>query len=147
MNQTVAVGLAAMLFVAAPCVAGCQNPLQVAHIEANAPADGEFLRLLERDLQAYFVGTGMADPRISYEFLRDGPTQSGVSYPKYYRWVAITSAGEASSGAIRVAAIDGTRFEITDYVPQDDIRANPEILNTMFPQALVPSILTKAAQP
>ena len=53
--------------------------VQRSHIEGNVPPPGDFDRLLARDLAAYFALPGQPEPRVEYELLRDGPTQSGVS--------------------------------------------------------------------
>jgi hypothetical protein len=71
---------------------------------------------------------------VEYELLRDGPTQSGVAYPKFYVWVrARTTEGSLSQGAVRVAAVDRKEFQVTNYVPESEIRAHPDDIDQVFP--------------
>jgi len=115
------------------------------HVEANIPAPDDFNRLLHRDLTAFFGGRTGQSVQVEYRLLRDGPTQSGVAYPKYYAWVRIT-AGSAvvEEGAVRLAAIERKRFEVTDYVSAVTVRSDPKSVESVFPRALVPAILKSA---
>ena len=82
---------------------------------------------------------------MDYELLRDGPTQSGVAYPKFYLWLRATNAEKTViEGAVRVAAVDKKRFDVTDFVPRADIVSRPDALDRIFPQAVIEKILTKA---
>lgn len=148
--------VAAMICLAgAACAGACDNAgaqimpsVQQSHIAGNAPDEETFDAVLARDLGAYFASRGLTDPQISYELLRRGPTQSGVAYPKFYLWVSAASGqGNVMTGAMRVAAIDRIRFEITDFVAQADILKNPDVLASIFPAALLPAIRAKAAGP
>ncbi len=127
------------------CCSACGDPIANSHVEANAPSSSQFPILLARDLQSYFQA-----PRVDFELLRQGPTQSGVSYPKYYLWVKVrnSSGGLASEGAVRVAAIDQVRFEVTNFLSAQEIRATPAAIEQVFPRPLIESILShvKAAQ-
>jgi hypothetical protein len=51
---------------------------------------------------------------------------------------------QLDEGAVRVAAIDGTRFEVTDFLSRQEIKTNPAVLKQVFPAALVETILAKA---
>src|SRR5258706_5549076 len=76
--------------VGQPDPAQLLEDLQRSHIEANVPLPGDFNRLLRRDLGAYFSKQrGRKAVQVDFEMLRDGPTQSGVSYPKFYLWVRV----------------------------------------------------------
>src|SRR5215217_4004288 len=109
----------------------------LSHIEANVPAEKEFRRFLIRDLESYFAATLGKPVGVDYELLRDAPTQSGISYPKYYSWVMISDGNKLiSEGAVRVAAIDGLRFEVTDYLSKNDIRRDTQAVEKVFPEAL-----------
>ena len=67
-----------------------------------------------------------ADPTsVRYELLRKEPTQSGVAYPKYYAWVTMDTSAGPVEGAVRLAAVDRERFEVTDFCSSSDIRTNP----------------------
>ncbi len=122
--------------------------LQSAHIAANVPVGADFEVLLIRDLTAYFVGQGVTAPTVTYELLRDGPTQSGVAYPKYYVWAkAVGSDGTVVEGAARTAAIERTRFEITDFVTRQAITANPDSLAMVVPAAMRDATVERARRP
>lgn len=67
----------------------CQEPttsmisqIQRSHIEANVPPPADFDRLFRRDLEAYFDRSLGKKSQVQWEMLRDGPTQTGVAYPK-----------------------------------------------------------------
>lgn len=134
-----------MIFLAACfiafCSSACGDPIASSHIEANVPTSGQFSSLLVRDLQSYFQA-----PRVDYELLRQGPTQTGISYPKYYIWVKVRNSfgGLVSEGAVRVAAIDQVRFEVTNFLAAQEIRADPTTVQQVFPRPLVESILSRA---
>lgn len=116
------------------------------HVEANVPEDAAFARLLQRDLDAFFAGRGFGGAAVSFDLLRAGATQSGVAYPKYYLWVRVrASDGRSTSGAVRVAAIDRRRFDVTDFLSASEIKADPGIVRSVFPAALVPGIVERAA--
>ena len=114
------------------------------HVEGNAPKDEVFDKYLKRDLTAYFC-KGQNDCRVEYEYLRQGATQSGVSYPKYYLWTkCLTKDHMKTEGAVRVAAIDQQYFTITDYLSANEIVASPDKVGSVFPAALVDKIVQKA---
>jgi hypothetical protein len=95
----------------------CQSPLAQSHIDANVPDAKVFGPLMERDLQGYFEKTLDTTEKIHVQFqlLRDGPTQTGISYPKFYVWAKILSGDRIlTEGAVRVAAVDRTQFNVTD---------------------------------
>lgn len=138
--------LGALLLLAAPSV-HAQSDLQRSHIEANVPPPAEFERLLQRDLLLFFKqSTGSNVSSVEVQPLRSGPTQSGVSYPEFYLWVKVF-AGSAlqQAGAVRVAAIERTRFDVTDYLSAADIKRDPNAVGSVFPAALVPAIQERAA--
>src|SRR5438094_5556117 len=69
-----------------------QDPMAAiaeSHIKGNVPAKARFDKYLWRDLTAYFARSTGKKVAVAYEFLREGPTQTGSSYPKYYLWVLI----------------------------------------------------------
>jgi hypothetical protein len=139
--------LAAGLCLIAPDDAASQaSPLQQSHIEAHVPAPADFDAFLERDLGTYFAEYGLTNPRVRFSLLRDGPTQSGVSWPKYYAWVVVASDGSAPvEGAVRLAAIDRVRFNVTDFLTREDLSADPDLAGSVFPAVLVPLIQQRAA--
>ena len=113
------------------------------HIEENIPPEKSFNSILNRDFVQYFQPSFKNDTlSISHQLLRTAPTQSGISYPKYYLWVKVKSDSGAilQEGAARVAAIDQVRFEVTDFLSIKEIQASPEKLNSIFPELLIPNI-------
>ena len=110
--------------------------IQKSHLDANIPDQFKFDSLLKRDLEKYF--SKKSKPVVvKWEFLREVPTQSGVAYPKYYLWTKIYSDDKLSKeGAVRVAAIDGTRFEITDFVSVKEIKNHSQDIYTIFPRTV-----------
>lgn len=100
---------------------------------------------LRRSLVEYFKSSGYpSTSSVSVSYLRDGPTVTGIAWPKYYLWVAATATGKVvSEGAVRVADEDGT-FKVTDYIPKDRAAAEPSAVSSVFPAPLVPKILALA---
>ena len=143
--------LLALLIVLSSSVAAQSLPANSLgdQISANVPNQAVFADYLERDLFAYFQSKVSPDViSVTSEMLREEATQSGVAYPKYYLWVRVNGkGGELTEGAVRVAAVDGKRFEVTDFISAANILANPKSLSSTFPAALVPAIKAKAAHP
>jgi hypothetical protein len=131
-----------------PARSQAQPSLQASHIEAHVPEEAKFTELLNRDVLAYFKANGVAAATtVELRLLRDAPTQSGVSYPKYYAWVQVQSGTKRlAEGAVRLAAIERTRFEVTDYVPKHKANGQRELVESVFPRALVQDILRLAAE-
>jgi hypothetical protein len=120
-----------------------QADLQQTHIEGNVPSQEVFSDLLKRDLRSFFK-SGSAST-VEYKLLRDLPTQSGMSFPKYYAWVKVASGTDVIfEGAVRLAAINRIRFEITDTLSAQQVRAAPNAVGSIFPSLLVPGILEYA---
>jgi hypothetical protein len=110
------------------------------------PAD--FHPLLQRDLDTFFRSK-LDSPqlRVEYELLRQGPTQSGLAFPKYYLWASVFGAdGIVTSGALRVAAIKRENFHVTHFVTREQILSSPEALSKVFPSPLVDQILARAGE-
>ena len=83
---------------------------------------------------------------LEYELLRNGPTQVGVSLPKYYLWVrAKDKTGNVTAeGACRVAAIEKELFEVLQFLDKESISTDPEQVETIFPALLVPVIVERS---
>jgi hypothetical protein len=125
-----------------------QSNVAQSHIEVNVPSGSDFDRFLTRDLAAYFAQTFGAETRVEYALLRRGPTQTGISYPKFYAWVRILGAnGKTQEGAVRIEAIEQKHFEMTHFLSTQQIQANPEGVSEVFPAALVSEILQHATSP
>lgn len=143
-------GLILIFFASLVFLGGCHGPqdklddVTRSHLEANVPAGGIFEETLMRDLDRYFCrpSTGC---RVAYEFLRNGPTQSGVSYPTYYLWVkTIKNGAVAVEGAARVAAVRHESFEVTDFLSREQISRSSAQVTSIFPVALEDRITEKA---
>ncbi|MEY2408094.1 MAG: hypothetical protein QOF48_764 [Verrucomicrobiota bacterium] len=133
-------------FALLACACHAQIPgVAESHIAANVPSTNDFRPFLIRDLTAYLKPNHGDKLTVDYELLRDGPTQSGVAYPKFYLWLRATNAEKTViEGAVRVAAVDKKRFDVTDFVPRSEIVSHPDSLARIFPQALIEKIHTKA---
>lgn len=119
------------------------------HIEADTPRQDLADEYLTRDLTLFFSQKYNKEVVVSYEMLRNGATQSGVAYPKYYIWASVDSKDTKIplvSGAARVAAIEQSKFEVTDFVSMVDIKKDPEQLEQIFPAAIIPKIQERASQ-
>jgi hypothetical protein len=137
------------LLLVAPLV-GCRGSRDAltavtqSHIEGNVPEGKLFDQFLQRDLKNYFCEAD-SGCTVEYEFLREGSTQSGISYPKYYLWVRkMHATAVTEEGAVRVAAIDQSGFDVTHYVSRERILASPSQVASIFPAALVDKIVQKA---
>ena len=151
---TASLGIASMANAAQPAV-GQTIPdadarrvlakIQASQTEGNVPDEPTFSRLLQRDLSAFFAAKGFGRPAVQFELLRRAATQSGVAYPKYYLWVRVHSAnGRRVAGAVRAAAVERRRFEITDFLSVGEIAREPERVGSIFPAPLVEGIVARA---
>ena len=144
MNSRFGLLLAVALLVS-PCGFTQVPGVAESHIDGNVPDTKDFKPFLIRDLTAHLkpkVGEGIT---VGYELLRDGPTQTGIAYPKFYLWVTATKPDKTVlDGAARVAAIDKKEFQVTTFISRADIVAHPEDLASVFPQLLLDKIRTKA---
>ncbi len=133
-------GLMAVISMAMTLFSYAQSPLDAvaqSHIDGNIPDKANFAEFLERDLNAYFSKLICKPVVVDYELLRDGPTQTGISYPKYYAWVkAIEDNQTLSEGAVRLAAIAKKRFEITHFLSIIEMKRNPESVFRVFPRSI-----------
>lgn len=134
------------LIILIALVSGC-DPVADSHTTANVPPAEKFDTILKRDLERYFT-TRLGKPaRVEYELLRRGPTQTGISYPKFYVWVRAVDAGtgqELAVGAVRLAAIDRVRFDITDFVPKATVVADATQIESVFPKPVCDEIRKRA---
>ena len=136
--------LCAVTFLAMPATA--QVGVQQSHIEANVPSAEAFAPLLQRDLLAFARVSGIPGAtRVEYTLLRDAPTQSGAGYPKLYAWMKVlANSNKVSEGAVRLAAVDQQRFDVTSYLTAQQIRENPGQLAAVFPKALALGIIQRS---
>lgn len=111
------------------------------HIEGNVPEGNDFDAFLKRDLTAYFKERNNRVVTVEYEFLRNAPTQTGIAYPKFYAWIKIyENKNLIDEGAVRLAAIEKKRFEVTDYVSKKEVQTEPEKIYKIFPRAVADKI-------
>jgi hypothetical protein len=54
-------------------------------------------------------------------------------------------SGVVREGAVRVAAIEEMRFEVTNFLSSEQIRADAESVSSVFPAPLISDILRRAA--
>jgi hypothetical protein len=135
------------LIEAAPCLAqSAADNIARSHVEANVPDERDFNRFLQRDLQKYFHGKTKKHTIVTFEFLRDGPTQTGVAFPKYYLWVKVAEGNRPlDEGAVRVAAIEKQGFEATHFLTRTEIEKDPKAVFRVFPAPVAEKILSKCS--
>lgn len=120
------------------------NLLRRSYVETNVPEKPFFNEFLSRDLEDSLSIYYGKEVTVKYESLRDAPTQVGTAYPKYYLWITVYEKGqELEQGAVRVAAIEKDRFEITHYLTKEQIKENPELIYNIFPKAVGDEIKNK----
>jgi|GEM_PF-4328069 len=111
------------------------------HIETNSPSEDNFAEFLKRDLELFFKKRYNKEISVEFELLRDGPTQSGVAYPKHYAWIIIYSDNEKiEQGAVRLAAIDTKYFDITHFISRDQIKKDVDQIYSIFPSPVCDKI-------
>ena len=110
------------------------------HIQGNVPADKDFLPFLQRDLNVHFGGQAGTPAVQRVEMLREGPTQSGVSYPHFYLWVMLLDGREA---VVAVDAIDKKRFQVDQVFFAAEIATNQEVMNGKLPPPVAASALKR----
>ena len=143
---------AAIIMMLAVISASCGSPqapgVDMSHVEANVPAADQFDAALRRDLLAHFSSlSSIRVTSVDATLLREKPTQSGVAYPKYYAWVVLRSdSGQTRSGAVRVAAVNATRFEVTHFLSKEVLQADPAAASEVFPAALVDDVNKRASE-
>ena len=120
--------------------------LQSNHLQANLPDTfEEFEIMLSRDLISYFSVLQGKQVTIDYDLLRKQPTQSGISYPKFYAWVVVKYNDHIlNKGAVRVVAINKVKIEVTDFVSAKNVRSNPKEIEAIFPRSLCNTIKQKS---
>ena len=142
--------LASLLLLLGPSAASCQSigdEIADSHIRANVPDEKDFESFLKRDLEKYFKDLKKKDVVVEYQLLRDGPTQSGTAFPKFYAWVTVKENGTLiEDGAVRVAAIEKKYFGVYDYLSRADIERDPDKIYKTFPRPVADNIKAKIAK-
>src|SRR5262249_3284982 len=110
------ISLICIIIVTQMMTACACDPLTLGHIAANVPDTANFKAFLIRDLNSYFSSSLQKPVKVEYELLRNGPTQTGIAYPKYYAWVRIYEGSTMlEEGAVRLAAMNRTAFDVTHF--------------------------------
>ncbi len=117
------------------------DSISQSHIDGNVPDDKDFDSFLVRDLKKYFKVSN--DGIVNYEFLRNGPTQAGTAYPKYYLWVKVTDKDNFIEGAVRVGAIDKESFNVYNFLSKDDIKKDTTVIDKVFPKSVCDKIIER----
>ncbi len=113
------------------------------HVRANVPDEKDFAVFLKRDLESYFKDLKQKEVVVDYQLLRDGPTQSGTAFPKFYLWVTVKEKSSVlEDGAVRVAAMDKKNFEVIDYLTRAHIEQDLEKIYKTFPRPVADKIKT-----
>jgi hypothetical protein len=114
------------------------------YTDENVPSPGDFDRILKHDLTEYVTDKNDKDVSVTYEMLRDGPTQSGVALPKFYIWIEKHAADGSvmEQAAARIAAVKKEHFDIIQYYNTDQIRQDPTKLK-VFPDEVQAKIRQK----
>lgn len=140
--------LLGLFLVLMPSQSALQPFLQSSYIEGNVPPPESFEPFLRRDLLTFFNTSGTSTvTRVEFKLLRDAPTQSGVAYPKYYLWVKVFAGSVLQQeGVVRIAAIERKSFEVTDFISKTQVQLEPAKVGSVFPAALVPTIISLAVK-
>jgi len=142
--------LASLLLLFGGCTAFSQSTVDSiadSHIRANVPDEKDFDSFLKRDLESYFKELKKKSVVVEYQLLRNGPTQSGTAFPKFYIWVMIKENGALlEDGAVRVAAMEKKRFEVLNYLTRADIERDVERVYQIFPRPVADKIKEKIAK-
>jgi cyclopropane fatty-acyl-phospholipid synthase-like methyltransferase len=139
--------LVAMLLLASASP-GCSTVLRSiigSRSDADVPDDKDFDRILSHDLTEYMTDKSDKDIKVTYEMLRDGPTQSGVALPKFYIWIEKRSVDGTlmEDAAARIAAVGKTHFDIVQYYDRERIKKEPDLIKQVFPAEVAEKIFKK----
>jgi hypothetical protein len=135
--------MVALILAAASSLAACQvgDSIAESHIDANVPSAKDFDVFMKRDLEEYFKGETKKTVDVTYELLRQGATQAGTAFPKFYVWVVVKSDGAIiEEGAVRVAAMEKKRFGVYNYLSKSEIEQDVEKLYRVFPRPVADKI-------
>jgi hypothetical protein len=133
------------------CMAGLMVALSVATGACGAqrgePSD---LRAeMQRDLTTYFRARERVPVVVEYAYLREGPTVTGIAWPKYYLWVVARDSARGTvlaEGAARVAHMDSV-VEVTHFFPSAYIAREPASVESVFPAPVVAEIRKRFPPP
>lgn len=127
---------------------GIAEDIARSHIDANVPPPDKFAGILRRDLESYISQAQGQKVTVKVEMLREGPTQTGLAFPKFYVWARVYAKKRLlDEGAARLAAVERKRFDVTTYLNRSAIRKQPEQLDAVFPKPVVERIRAKVGLP
>lgn len=89
--------------------------VQFSRVDTPVPAFKEqLLALIDSGVKKYFSRENRPKVNVTSELLRIGPSQSGVSYPKYYTWVHVYESNSMTyDGTVRVEVIEQQKSPVT----------------------------------
>ena len=127
---------------------GCSSILHAiigSRSDADVPEAKDFDRILTHDLTEYMTDKSDKDVKVTYEMLRDGPTQSGVALPKFYIWIEKRTADGTliQDAAARIAAVQKTHFDVVQYYDRERIKKEPDLIKQVFPAEVSEKIFKK----
>lgn len=97
--------------------------------------------LVEESLRLYFFNDAQASADLDWEFLRQGATRVGVTYPKYYLWVKVSREGRVlSQGAACLAVMGQGQLMVTDYFNLSEIQKSSPRMQAVFPKSVLHGI-------
>ncbi len=116
------------------------------HIVGNVPATKEdFDKIMDRDLTDFFKKRYPKFSSVSYVLLRNAPTQSGISYPRFYAWIEIKENEKTiEAGAVNVAFIERKSIDVREFITAKEVNEDRDMPERVFPAALCDSIREKA---
>lgn len=125
---------------------GCNAPLHNYQDRLNSQSDQVNLNPdLQISLEDYFRLEQKKNVTVKYEYLRKAGTETGMSFPKYYVWVEISDGlSFLQKGAARLSGTDTNKFEVTHYLSESEIKANPANVYSIFPKQLSDEIIKRA---
>jgi hypothetical protein len=101
--------------------------------------------LLSDGLKSYFQLSYKKDIRVEYELLSSFPLQVGIDFPKLYVWAKIYINNHLKEqGVVKLVAINKTRLAVSEFLDEDTIIENPELVRRMFPKELCQTIFAKS---
>lgn len=120
------------------------NSIPQSHLEANVVEEQYFDEYLKRDIKEFFKNRNPIEiTSVQYQLLEKGPRQTGIAFPKYYARIQVFHDNNLlESGVAIITAVNKEEFRISpmDYMNYDQIRLNPDILKTLFPESVIKTI-------
>jgi len=114
--------------------------LAESHVSGNVPAAKELIPQQTRDLNLYFSSQPGGSATQKFDWLREGPTQVGLSYPKFYVWVQLQDGREA---AVEVAAVNKQKFHVAEVFFATDITKDRRVMDGHMPAPVVEAALSR----